>query len=551
MPPKSRMGRPEVYRSKPSKSEILAGGKVTAVLSSFVKDYLAGVSARSTIALTSLSNITGKFRGPIPYSSRGIVGNGMKILVVTGDQALRSMVVSTLESKRYLAHSATDILRANECLRQARWDAVLVDAATNQLPDHAPAMELVQRIGSHRVWLLADPDEGSWQECAELLNIRRVLPRSELAEGLHQLITWCAESARESERAESERHGDSPTMYMESLDEERFFLAASPAMLELHKNIRKLGTVEHPVLILGESGVGKEIVARLLHKYQAAPDQKFINVNTAAIPSELLESELFGYEAGAFTGAVKPKPGKFELANKGTLLLDEIGEMSPQMQAKLLHVLQDGMVTRLGGRFSQRVEVRILAATNINIENAIAEKRFREDLYYRISTFTLTVPALRDRREEIPLLIEQMAVRAAVSAGQEPPTFSARLIEATQEYHWPGNLRELRNFVTRLLVLQDEDSAYKQLRALSQGRTAAPRSALAACQSAVPSVPPTGMKGVVSDLKHQVESTMIREALLACGWNRRRAALNLNISYRALLYKIQQHGLSAFSGLDR
>jgi len=475
------------------------------------------------------------------------VCKGVKILVVTGDHALRSMVVSTLTSKGYLSHSASDILQANECLRlEPLWDAVLLDAATNQLSDHAPAMELVQRVGSHRVWLLADPEEGSWQECAKLLNIPRVLARREFAEGLRRLISWCDESARESEPAESERPGDSRTMYMESLDEERFFLAACPAMLELHKNIRKLGSVEHPVLILGESGVGKEIVARLLHKYQSAPDKKFINVNTAAIPTELLESELFGYEAGAFTGAVKPKPGKFELANRGTLLLDEIGEMSPLMQAKLLHVLQDGMVTRLGGRFSQKVEVRILTATNINIENAIAEKRFREDLYYRISTFTLTVPALRDRREEIPLLIEQMALRAAVSAGQDPPTFSARLIEAAQEYYWPGNLRELRNFVTRLLVLQDEDSAYKQLRALTQARTAATHPALAACQSPVPSsTPSTGMKGVVSDLKHQVEGVMIKEALVACGWNRRRAASNLNISYRALLYKIQQHGLVA------
>lgn len=471
----------------------------------------------------------------------------MKILVVTGDHALRSMVVSTLESKGYLSHVVSDILRANECLQlQAPCDAVLLDAATNQLSDYAPVMQLVQRIGSHRVWLLADPQEGSWQECAKLLNIRCVLARNQFPECLDRLMTSCAESGRESQRGKTERPGDSPTMYMESLDEERFFLAASPAMLELHKDIRKLGTVDHPVLILGESGVGKEIVARLLHKYQAAPDKNFINVNTAAIPTELLESELFGYEAGAFTGAVKPKPGKFELANKGTLLLDEIGEMSPLMQAKLLHVLQDGMVTRLGGRLSQKVDVRILAATNINIENAIAEKKFREDLYYRISTFTLTVPALRDRREEIPLLIEQMAVRTAASAGQEPPTFSARLFEAAQEYHWPGNLRELRNFVTRLLVLQDEDSAYKQLRAGTRARATGVNPALAPCPPAITSsAPSTGMKDVVSDMKRQIEGTMIREALIACGWNRRRAALNLNISYRALLYKIQEHGLVA------
>jgi transcriptional regulator with PAS, ATPase and Fis domain len=330
------------------------------------------------------------------------------------------------------------------------------------------------------------------------------------------------------------------------LENHSFFLAACPAMLQLHKNIRKLATVDHPVLILGESGVGKEIIARLLHKYHARPDQKFINVNTAAIPSELLESELFGYEAGAFTGAVKAKPGKFELANRGTLLLDEIGEMSPQMQAKLLHVLQDGTFMRLGGRSSQQVDVRILAATNVNMEDAIAEKRFREDLYYRISTFTLVVPSLRERREEIPLLIEQMALRGAASAGQEAPTFSSRLIEAAQEYHWPGNLRELRNFVTRLLVLQDEDAAYEQLRSMTRARTTPfVTSAVVRQNFEAPSIGRSGMKGVVNESKQQIESSMIKEALLASGWNRRRAAVNLNISYRALLYKIQQHGLSA------
>src|ERR1700722_7206629 len=190
-------------------------------------------------------------------------------------------------------------------------------------------------------------------------------------------------------------------LHLEELDNGHFFLAACPTMLRLYREIRVLAPVDIPVLILGESGVGKEIVAMLLHKYHAPSENAFLNVNCAALPTELLESELFGYEAGAFTGAIKSKPGKFELANKGTLLLDEIGEMSPQMQAKLLHVLQDGTFTRLGGRTSTHVQVRILAATNVNIEAAIIEKRFREDLYYRLNAFTIVVPSLRERREEI------------------------------------------------------------------------------------------------------------------------------------------------------
>ena len=343
----------------------------------------------------------------------------------------------------------------------------------------------------------------------------------------------------------SDRENDS-SFHMEELNNGSFFLAASPAMIALHKKIRLLADVDYPVLILGESGVGKEVVARLLHKYHARRDKPFINVNTAAIPSELLESELFGFEAGAFTGAVKAKPGKFELADQGTLLLDEIGEMSLQMQAKLLHVLQDGSLSRLGSRSSTRVDVRILAATNVDMETAVAEKRFREDLYYRINAFTLVVPSLRERREEIPILMEQMLARAAASAGRIPFNFSRKLMEEAVEYHWPGNIRELRNFVTRLLVLQDQDTAIEELRAKSKAKVSAEEvsSSIAQTPGTIEKLHP-GMKSVVDSVKQQTESRLIKEALSASGWNRRRAAMNLNISYRALLYKIQQHGIQA------
>jgi DNA-binding NtrC family response regulator len=470
----------------------------------------------------------------------------MQVLVVTKDNALRNIVEASFEAEGYRTYSVSSLEEGIGAANHGKqWDALLLDDVKQEPWDEASARDLLERVGSRRLCVLADSKDGSRQTRAGAVRVPCVIDKPLTRDRLDRLQTWFRETTDSDDCAAVQPVKERRIVHFEELESQSFFLAASPAMLELHKNIRKLASVDHPVLILGESGVGKEIVARLLHKYQATPDKKFINVNTAAIPTELLESELFGYEVGAFTGAVKAKPGKFELANKGTLLLDEIGEMSPLMQAKLLHVLQDGTFTRLGGRFPQKVDVRIFAATNVNMESAIAEKKFREDLYYRISTFTLLVPALRERREEIPLLIEEMALRGAASAGQEPPRFSARLIEAAQEYHWPGNLRELRNFVTRLLVLQDEDSAYKQLRALTQARTAAPISTLPACRAALPASASMGMKGAVNDLKHQVEKTMIQEALLACGWNRRRAASNLNISYRALLYKIQQHGLSA------
>ena len=329
---------------------------------------------------------------------------------------------------------------------------------------------------------------------------------------------------------------------VEELGNNRFFIAASPTMMRLYRDIRVLAPVDIPVLILGESGVGKEIVAMLLHKYHANAEKKLLNINCAALPNELLESELFGYEAGAFTGATKSKPGMFELANKGTLLLDEIGEMSPRMQAKLLHVLQDGSFSRLGALSSSRADVRILAATNINMQDAILEKRFRQDLYYRLNTLTIVVPPLRERREEIPLLMEQMFRRGAVDLGR-PLISSSRIVEVAQEYHWPGNLRELRNFVTRTLILQDEEAAYNDLCAKIRPRSTPP------VKDTLAEVPinrapiPIGMKNAVTEVKNEVEIRMLLDALSASGWNRRKAAASLNISYRALLYKIQQHRL--------
>src|SRR5271156_6435959 len=332
--------------------------------------------------------------------------------------------------------------------------------------------------------------------------------------------------------------------HMEELDNNRFFMAASPTMMQLYRDIRVLAPVDIPVLILGESGVGKEIVAMLLHKYHANAEKKLLSINCAALPTELLESELFGYEAGAFTGAVRSKPGLFELANKGTLLLDEIGEMSWQMQAKLLHVLQDGSFCRLGARSPSRVDVRVLAATNINMQDAIAEKRFREDLYYRLNILTITVPPLRERREEIPMLMEQMFLRGAIELGTSV-ILSDRIVEAAQEYHWPGNLRELRNFVTRTLILRDEEAAYNDLRAKTRTKVLSTREDPHAEAAINRSPIAAGMKNAVNEVKNEIEIRILQDALSASGWNRRKAAANLNISYRTLLYKIQQHRLSA------
>ena len=329
--------------------------------------------------------------------------------------------------------------------------------------------------------------------------------------------------------------------YIEQLGGDSFFLAASPRMLEIHRQVKLLAEADVNVLILGESGTGKEVIAQLIHRNSRRSREQFLKVNCAALPGDLLESELFGHRQGAFTGAIKDQPGKFEQANGGTLLLDEIGEIGVQIQAKLLHVLQDGQFTRLGGQSCTKVNVRVLAATNIQMDSALAEKTFREDLYYRLSVFTIQVPPLRERCEEIPYFMEETIRRApATMKAGGVHILSSRLLDAALLYDWPGNLRELRNFVIRTIIMRDPVAAARELEAKIEGLRAA--TSRAACD-AKPTLG-SGMRSVVRDLKERTEMQMIQDALEVSRWNRRQAAQSLNISYRALLYKIQQHRLT-------
>jgi two-component system, NtrC family, response regulator AtoC len=335
---------------------------------------------------------------------------------------------------------------------------------------------------------------------------------------------------------------DTPTpLYLEELGGNDFFLAASPRMLEIHRQVKLLAASDVNVLILGESGTGKEVIAQLIHRTSPRSREKFLKVNCAALPADLLESELFGHRQGAFTGAIKDHAGKFEQADGGTLLLDEIGEIEVQTQAKLLHVLQDGQFSRLGGQGSTRVDVRVVAATNVQIEDALLKGAFREDLYYRLSVFTIHVPPLRERCEEIPYFIEETIRRAPASICDGLDNrLPARLLDAALLYDWPGNLRELRNFITRTIILRDPDAAARELEAKMESRHRMPRGAGAEMNAGNSA----GMRSVVRDVKDRAEMQMIVDALEASGWNRRRAAQFLNISYRALLYKIQQHRLT-------
>jgi two-component system response regulator AtoC len=336
---------------------------------------------------------------------------------------------------------------------------------------------------------------------------------------------------------------------IEDVGEGRFLVTSSPEMRKIRSYCGFAAKVDSPILILGESGTGKEVIARLIHNISPRANRPFLKVNCAAMPADLLESELFGYEPGAFTGATHAKPGKFEQANKGTILLDEIGEMHPNLQAKLLHVLQDHQFSRLGGRTTINVDVRILAATNINIPEALANRKLREDLYYRLNTFVVRMPPLRERKDEISLLLEHFTAEQAKQWDIEPFELSPLLLDACNSYPWPGNVRELENFAKRLLILRDEHAAIAELAMPTTADSVLPSShkrKLVSIPARFESTTHPGLpnlKSVARLAMGEAEAIAISEALMRTHWNRKRAAQLLDISYKALLYKIKQYDL--------
>jgi len=312
------------------------------------------------------------------------------------------------------------------------------------------------------------------------------------------------------------------------------FVTRNPKMRRLADIVKRVAGTDVPILIAGESGVGKEVMARYAHHHSERRDRPFLKVNCAALPQDLLESELFGYERGAFTGAVTDKPGKFELAHTGTLLLDEIGEMSPLLQAKLLHVLQDGTFSRLGGRKTTRVDARVIAATNINIEEAVAKGKFREDLYFRLNVIRVDLPPLRERREDIPELCNHFIEKYREQYKSQSRELPAELMSRFVQYQWPGNIRELENFIKRFLVLPNHESFLTDFNA----------SGIAAVEERVAVATPPGasLLAVSAAAADRAERELVRRVLGETRGNRKQAALKMNICYKALLNKLKRWG---------
>jgi two-component system response regulator AtoC len=383
---------------------------------------------------------------------------------------------------------------------------------------------------------------------------------------------------------------------LQSQSKHKILFAHSERMAEVQDLVERVADTDVTVLIRGESGTGKELVARALYASSLRRDKPFVKVNCAALPTELLESELFGFERGAFTGAIQHKPGKFEFANHGTMFLDEIGDMSFPLQAKLLQVLQDGEFSRLGGKHDVKVDVRVIAATNRDLEQMVTGGLFREDLFFRLNVVCINLPSLRERREEIPILCEHFLKKYSVQYHKPYSEVSQETLRLLMDYDWPGNVRELENLIKRTVVLGTEAAIRKELthgmaavrhqsslanqqpsgqqsaggvevgghhHHAGDGRTGANRGMGHASggngSGGAPQLTPTelavaaaesgnySLKDISREAARQAERELILRMLQQTRWNRKETAEILGISYKALLYKIKENGLDKAS----
>ena len=325
---------------------------------------------------------------------------------------------------------------------------------------------------------------------------------------------------------------------LSDLPPEDVIFGNSAGMGKIRQKLEKAAGANIAVLLRGQSGTGKEVIAKLIHSQSPWRNGPFVKVSCPAIPGTLIESELFGYERGAFTGAYGVKPGRIELAHRGTLFLDEIGEMDPSLQAKLLQVLQDGEFNRIGGAGDRRIDVRFVCATNRSLENEMKAGNFREDLFYRISVLTIQLPRLRDRRDDIPNLADYFLRVHSRRLGRPASPFSERFLGDLMKYSWPGNIRELENLVKSYVVFGSEEDLRSTIRDVHEDFF----------DPEIPSNGVVSMKKVVRAATKQLERTIILKTLEIHHWNRRKAARALSISYAGLLCKMRESGLPPTRG---
>jgi two-component system response regulator AtoC len=464
-----------------------------------------------------------------------------QILAVDDAEGIRTYLKNLLSLKGYEVLLAEDGARALELLREgAEPEVIILDVMMPGMD----GLETLRRIREIRpvVPVIMLSVVGKASTIVEAMNLgaadylNKPFEEEELEIAIHRVLeTESLKAEREELRERLREHEEHKA---------EGFLWASDKMTRIRDILAQVADADVTVLIHGESGVGKEVIARTVHEFSNRDAGPFVKVNCAALPEDLLESELFGYEKGAFTGALGRKAGKFEIADGGTIFLDEIAEMSPPLQAKLLQVLQDGEFSRLGGQADVRVDVRVVAATNRNLEEMVQLGTFREDLYYRLNVVNVWVPPLRERREEIPVLADHFCRRYARKYGREFKPVSARLMKGFMDYPWPGNVRELENMVKRIVVLQSEDTIADEI--FSSPRPAeSPDVAVERIVAEVhEDLGQISLREVGKRAAREAEREALRRVLYQTNWNRKKAAKILEVSYKTLLQKIKECGLA-------
>ncbi len=461
-----------------------------------------------------------------------------RILVVDDAEGIRTYLKNLLSLKGYDVLLAEDGLRALEILRDGAEPQVIV------LDIMMPGMDGIELLGKIKeawpqipVIMLSVVGKAATIVEAMSLGASDYLNKPFEEEELDIALAKVLE--KETIMAEREELRERLRVH----EERETFLWASEKMQRLRELIEQVADADVTVLVHGESGVGKEVIARTTHELSNRSKRPFVKVNCAALPAELLESELFGYERGAFTGASARKAGKFELADNGTMFLDEIGEMSPPLQAKLLQVLQDGEFSRLGGETDVRVDVRVIAATNRDLEQMVQGGSFREDLYYRLNVVNVYVPPLRERPEEIPVLAAHFLEMYSRKYNRNVDSISDRLMQAFQQYAWPGNVRELENMVKRIVVLESEQAIADEIMGAPSAEGSRSR-----VERMVEEIDPTddriSLREIGKRAAREAEREVLRRVLYQTNWNRKKAARILEVSYKTLLQKIKECGLA-------
>jgi two-component system response regulator AtoC len=480
-------------------------------------------------------------RGPQSKGERGSQHQRFRVLVVDDAEGIRTYLASLLELKGYDVDTAEDGRRALALLEGgAAPDVIILDVMMPGL-DGIETLRRIREFDEETPVVMLSV-VGKASTIVEAIKLGAVdylnkpFEEDELELTLGKVL----------EKKALERERD--LLASEVGSREKGIVWASPPMRRIRELLDQVADTDVTILIEGESGVGKEIVARTAHEVSPRASLPFIKVNCAALPDELLESELFGYEKGAFTGAASRKPGKFDLAHNGTIFLDEIGEMSTSLQGKLLQVLQDGEFARLGGNREIRVDVRVICATNRRLEAMVREGSFREDLFFRLNIVKVSIPALRDRGEEIPRLVESFLRRYPAQYQKPIPHLSDRLMSAFQRYSFPGNVRELENMIKRVVVLESESSILEEIEREERGGEPPGGSLLRMIEEIERTAGDIPLREVGRRVALEAERETIGRVLQQTNWNRKRAARLLNVSYKTLLQKIRGCGLEPGHG---